>query len=166
MAQADKEMRLHGQDTGEWDSDLDERNRLRLKEIISQIGWPTISQYGREVSSAAWLIAQHSDPEPVFQAECLDLIHQLADDEIDPTNLAYFEDRVRVNQGKPQIYGTQFHMNVKKGILRPRPIEDEANLEERRKAVGLNSMAEYTAEMRAIYQRHKAGIKNNHKPQE
>lgn len=49
------------------------------------------------------------------------------------------EDRVRVADGKPQLYGTQLANNP----LRFEPIEDEAHVDARRSSVGLPPMAEY-----------------------
>jgi hypothetical protein len=41
-----------------------------------------------------------------------------------------------VNEGKKQLFGTQFYKN-KKCIFRPRPIRDMKNLDKRRKKYGL-----------------------------
>ncbi len=57
-------------------------------------------------------------------------------------DLAYLIDRVHVNEHKPQIYGTQFH--VVDGVRRPRPIRDSANVDKRRESMGLSTMKEYT----------------------
>src|SRR5262245_52143073 len=40
---------------------VDEQNRTRLDEIISQHGWPGASSVGTEAASAASLILQHAD---------------------------------------------------------------------------------------------------------
>jgi hypothetical protein len=57
-------------------------------------------------------------------------------------------DRILVAEGKPQRYGTQFH--TVDGKLVPRPIEDEANVDARRAAVGLGTMAEYNEQMQRM----------------
>ncbi|MFC5148986.1 hypothetical protein [Streptomyces aureoversilis] len=49
-------------------------------------------------------------------------------------------------EGQPQIYGTQYLTNA--GELRPRPIEDPEQMDERRAAVGLEPHAGYDARMR------------------
>jgi hypothetical protein len=51
-----------------------------------------------------------------------------------------------VGEHRKQTYGTQFH-----GKQEPAPIEDEAHVDERRKAVGLSSMAEYRRMMKKVY---------------
>src|SRR5688572_20374260 len=34
---------------------------VRLKQIISEFGWPTHRMVGRDGGTAAWLVAQHAD---------------------------------------------------------------------------------------------------------
>ena len=53
--------------------------------------------------------------------------------------------RVRVFGGRPQLYGTQFMYD--KDELKPLPIEDPENLDQRRAAVGLGPFAEHEAQM-------------------
>ena len=64
--------------------------------------------------------------------------------EVEATDVAYLFDRVAVAAKRPQRYGTQF-MNA----TEPFPIEDAANVDARRKAVGLDSMAEYAKQIAA-----------------
>jgi hypothetical protein len=104
---------------------------------------------GERASKAAWLLVQHADLDPAFQKQCLPLLEKtVAAGEGSAKDLAYLTDRVLVAEGKPQRYGTQFH-NVE-GKLVPRPIEDEANVDARRAAVGLGTMAEYTEQMQRM----------------
>ncbi|MEV0284793.1 MULTISPECIES: DUF6624 domain-containing protein [unclassified Kribbella] len=62
----------------------------------------------------------------------------------------YLEDRVRVNTGLPQLYGTQFvdHGNG----LEPQPIEDPSGLAARRAAAGMEPFEEYEATMHQVWQ--------------
>lgn len=48
---------------------VDRPNRERLKELMSEIGWPGNREVGRDGSQMAWLLAQHSPT--AFQRECL-----------------------------------------------------------------------------------------------
>jgi hypothetical protein len=50
-------------------------------------------------------------------------------------------------EGKLQIYGTQFQPS-KNGELNPYPIENPESVNDRRLAVGLNTLEERTAELR------------------
>jgi hypothetical protein len=56
---------------------------------------------------------------------------------------AYLKDRVLVNQGKKQLYGTQLKLNSKTHLYEPLPMESPANVDARRKAVGLSVLSDY-----------------------
>ena len=60
-------------------------------------------------------------------------------------DIAYLTDRVLVNEGKPQVYGTQFHRV--NGERKPRPIEDAETVDERRKSMQLTTLKDYAAFM-------------------
>lgn len=66
---------------------------------------------------------------------------------VDSRDVAYLIDRIRVNKGKKQMYGTQFFVN-KNGKFVPRPIYNKKDLNKRRKDVGLGSFASYKGKMR------------------
>ena len=135
---------------------IDMKNTARMKEILAQEGWPTKTLVGERASNAAWLLVQHADLDPAFQRQCLPLLEKtVAAGEGSAKDLAYLTDRVLVAEGKPQRYGTQFH-NVE-GKLVPRPLEDEANVDARRAAVGLGTMAEYTEQMQRMVRKVSGG---------
>lgn len=125
--------------------DIDAKHTARMKEIVDKFGWPGKSLVGIDGALAAWLLVQHADADPAFQRRCLKLMQSAPAEEVSNSDLAYLVDRVRVNSGERQVYGTQFWMVD--GRLVPRPIEDEANVDRRRADVGLETMAEYTKRM-------------------
>lgn len=151
LKEADQAMRQKMREGSEWDKEVDIKNTERLKEIIAEIGWPTISKVGAEAAMSAWLLVQHADYEPVFQSECLELMKTTSDD-VNPSWVALLEDRMRVNTGRPQLYGTQFYTD-ESGVFGPRPIEEMEGLEARRKAVGLEPFADYRARMEEVNKR-------------
>ena len=115
---------------------MDERNTARMKEIVKTHGWPGKSLVGDDGSRRAWLLVQHADRDVAFQKECLALLEEaVKSGEADGVNLAYLADRVATAEGRKQVYGTQF------GDGEPLPIEDEANVDARRKAIGLAPLA-------------------------
>jgi hypothetical protein len=90
--------------------EVHERNIARLKEIIAACGWPGQSLVGDDGSHAAWLIAQHAIGDPSFQRACATAIEEsIAKGQAPLAQLAFLVDRIRYFEGKPQIYGTQFH---------------------------------------------------------
>jgi len=79
----------------------------------------------------------------VFQRKCLELLAAaVRAKDAAPAHLAYLTDRVRVVAGEKQLYGTQMTY-TKDGEMVPSPIEDEANVDARRKEAGLPPLAEY-----------------------
>ncbi len=128
----------------------DQARTDRLKEIVAEHGWPTIDLVGEDGEDAAWAIAQHSDLDPEFQRDALELLRSaVAAGQASPGNLAYLEDRVAVAAGDPQHYGTQVGCGPD-GPAPATPIEDEADLEARREEAGLAPYSDYLAEMTAI----------------
>lgn len=144
MLAEDQRVRMEGTFEG------DQARTDRLKEIIATHGWPGISLVGEDGEDAAWAIAQHSDLDPEFQAEALERLRAaVAADDASPGNLAYLEDRVAVAAGEDQLYGTQVGCGPD-GPAPATPIRDEASVEERRAAAGLDPLADYLAEMAEI----------------
>lgn len=123
-------------------------NAARLTTIIDQHGWPGKSLVGEDGAWAAWLIAQHAISNPTFMRQCLYLLKQAdSKNEVFPWQAAMLEDRVRMYEGKPQIYGTQFQPD-KNGELISYPIEDPEYVNDRRRTIGLNTLEERAAELR------------------
>ena len=142
--------------------ELDERNTARMKEIIAKHGWPGVRLVGKDGANAAWLLVQHATHDLNFMEQCLALMSEsVKDGDASATDLAYLTDRVRVHEGKPQIYGTQFKF-APNGSLIAEPIEDEANVDARRKILGLPSMAEYEKVLKEVYGKSSKPPVNNH----
>ena len=124
--------------------EIDRANTEWMKEIIEKFGWPGKSLVGPQAAHAAWLLVQHADHDPKFQKRCLILIADAVQaGDAAGEDLAYLTDRVRIAEKKEQLYGTQLHQV--NGNLQPLPIEDETNVDKRRREVGLPSLAEYLA---------------------
>ena len=124
MAKLDQAIRKSG---GEITA-VDQKNLTRMKQIVSDFGWPTISLVGKKASHMAWLLVQHADTHLKFQKHCLNLMKEaIKKKEVMLPDIAYLTDRVLVNQGKLQIYGTQFY----------KPVRDKQDLNVRRLSMGL-----------------------------
>ena len=112
-------------------------------------GWPGVEGVGEDGAEAAWRIVQHAIGLPAFQRRCLALIEAaIAAGDAPAWQAAYLSDRIRTFEGRPQLYGTQFDWD-ENGEMSPLPIEDEANVDARRLALGLPPLAEITARHRA-----------------
>lgn len=131
-------------------TDIDRKNTARMKEIVDKHGWPGKSLVGVDGAHAAWLLVQHADRDREFQKRCLKLLERAVKArEATAADLAYLTDRVLVAEKKKQIYGTQFH--TVNGKMQPQAIDDEKNVDRRRKEAGLPSMAEYRKMMEKLY---------------
>ena len=131
---------------------IDRQNTLRIKTIIKEFGWPDPGLVGWDGSAAAFLLVQHADRQT--QKELLPLMQkQYRMRNLSGPNYALFIDRVLVNAGKPQIYGSQLKpfAQWKAGEPAFYPIDDEANVDKRRAEVGLSPLAEYRESMKRMY---------------
>ena len=128
---------------------VDSENNDWLKEVVENHGWPTTTLVGKDGARAAWLLIQHADADPQFQRKCLDLMVKLPSGKVSQKHIAFLTDRVLLAEGKKQVYGTQF--SKVDGKLRPRALEDEANVDKRRAEVGLPPLAEYAKQIEKIY---------------
>jgi hypothetical protein len=129
---------------------VDRANTARMKEIVARFGWPGQKMVGVDGAEAAFLLVQHADRDTAFQNRCLTLVQQaFAEGDASGQSLALLTDRVRVHQGRPQLYGSQTRF-VDHTVLVD-PIEDEVHVDERRARLGLPPMAEYLKLLKEMY---------------
>jgi hypothetical protein len=130
--------------------EIDRAHTERMKAIVRH-GWPGRSLVGDDGANAAWLLVQHAgNRELPFLEKCLELMRAAVEaGEASPKDLAYLIDRVRMYQGKPQVYGTQFKQ-ADGGAFVLYEIEDADRVELRRRSVGLPSLGEQEEMMRAF----------------
>ncbi|MEV5711608.1 DUF6624 domain-containing protein [Actinoallomurus sp. NPDC052274] len=156
IAMTDEDRRLQGDASAggpayeEWAKDVTAqlayrrvttRNADRLDQIMDEHGWPTIGLVGAEAARRAWLIAQHADRRLGVQRRAVRLMaNAAAIGEADAAMLAMLRDRVLVNEGREQIYGTQV-AGVVDGAPVLWPCADPASVNERRAEVGLDPLA-------------------------
>jgi len=128
----------------------DESNLRWLRELVAGKGFPTAAQVGEEGVNRAWLLMQHMDADPQFQAALLPVLEQrFKAGELGGDDLARFTDRVLKAQGKPQRYGTQFSPEAMGSAYFGLP--DEASLREveaNRRELGVMPLADYSCMMR------------------
>jgi hypothetical protein len=122
-----------------------ERQHIRvLRRLLEQHGWFVISRFGKQADLHAWLLTQHADSDVAFQKHVLTMLEPLVDQgETDPQNYAYLYDRIAMNEGRPQRFGTQGDCVGPR--WQPLPLDDEGRVDEFRARVGLPPIAEYEA---------------------
>lgn len=149
LARVEKEQALRRQWPNEPDEEffdkvrkIDKENTEFFKKFLKKFGWPQISKFGKEVAEAAWLTVQHT-PDKEFRKQCLVLMKSIDASEIEQPYLARTIDRIRVLDGKKQLYGTNF-TKAKDGKWQAQDIENPKNIDERRATMGLPLLAEDT----------------------
>jgi hypothetical protein len=131
---------------------IDSRNTAKMKRIIKQYNWPRSELVGWDGTEAASLVVQHSDHS--FQKALLPLMQkEYRTGHLAGPRYALFLDRVLVEDGKPQVYGSKAKSfdQWKGGEPALYPIEDEANVDKRRAEVGLSPLAEYREMLKQMY---------------
>ena len=129
-----------------WDAvkALDQENQTALLGMVPPEGWFTRSRYGPEASTAAFLIVQHSNPD--LWRRFLPVLEPLvATGEIRGLEYAEMFDRLRQSDGEPQYYGTQVGCRYGTNVWSTGEIQDEAHVDERRAALGIEPLAEQMA---------------------
>ena len=128
----------------------------RLWEILDDYeSWPGWRLVGRDGAAAAWLVAQSAIDDVGLERRCLEMLEiAVACGDADPVHFAYLADRVRMNDGRDQLYGSQFVLG-EHGDLEPWPVDDPAAVDARRARLGLPPFAAHAAAMRERW--HDAG---------
>jgi hypothetical protein len=114
-----------------------------MRGVLAQHSWPGRRLVGEEGSHGAWILLQHADRDTALQRTALRLLESAVQSgDASRGDLAYLTDRVRVAEGRPQVYGTQLQYD-NRGCASPRPTEEPAQLDARRASAGLEPVAEY-----------------------
>lgn len=122
---------------------IDSTNINYIESIFKTKGYPGKSMVGEPTNTVAWSVLQHSNK----IGEYLPLVKRAGEEGEIPMNLvAMMEDRYLMNEGKPQIYGTQGRMDDDKNYIWP--IQDPENVNKRRKEAGFDaSIEEYAKQL-------------------
>lgn len=135
--------------------EIDSSNIRRVKQIISQLGYPGKSLVGEPTNEAAWYVIQHSNSIDQF----FPLVEQAGKNKELPFKLvAMMQDRLLVHQGKEQLYGTQARCdNPPAGSVGNQqpdcyiwPIKDAAQVNKRRQQAGFADTVEENAKRLGI----------------
>jgi hypothetical protein len=142
----------------------DSLNLMQIDDILNNYGWLSAIDVGDTASMTIFLVIQHSNL--VNRLKYLPIMRDaVKKGKAKPKHLALLEDRVALEQGRKQIYGSQIGFNVIDSTNYVLPLEDPENVDKRRNAVGLEPIAEYVAYWNIIwniqdYMRHEKGHPN------
>ncbi len=128
---------------------IDSQNVRQVLAIIDSLGWLGQSAVGARANQTLWLVIQHADIET--QVRYLPLLKKSVDKgESRMIDYAYLLDRVLMRTGKKQMYGTQV-ISGASGSYEFYQIEDEANVNARRVAIGMEPIEEYAKKFGIVY---------------
>ena len=129
--------------------EIDVPNTKRMNEILASHGFPTMSMVGRDGVGAFVTMLQHVRDIETRKKSAVGMARAYEDKVILPNQYAGFVDRLLIDQGKAQRYGSNFQMKDGKMVMTP--VEDPKNLEKRRKKLGLPTMSEYMKMLKEMY---------------
>ena len=110
--------------------------RLRTLAADRRAPWPTRSAVGAAGVRAVWVLAAR---DTALQRTILHRMMESGPDEALAADVAVLEDRLRIQAGRKQIYGTQQRLTGAGVVLAP--MEDSAHVDLRRDAAGLPPLA-------------------------
>lgn len=120
----------------------DKINLIKVEAIIKRYNWPYNDKISNEGSRTIFLVLQHSrlDVQKKYFPRINDATNA---GKIKPSSLGMFEDRIAIQEGKPQVYGTQVAQDIETKSFSVLPIINPETVDERRKSIGLIPIAEY-----------------------
>ncbi len=125
---------------------VDSLNQAIVFGILDKEGWPSHLSY--KANRAIWIVIDHSDL--ANRSKYLELVKEKAEEGVlDKTDYAILNDRVLMEEGKPQVYGTQIKMaamivdNEVAMQLCLWPVDNPAALDSLRSTVGLSPIQDY-----------------------
>ncbi|WAU79975.1 hypothetical protein O1Q96_09615 [Streptomyces sp. Qhu-G9] len=119
-----------------------------LRSMLDEHGWPGHRLVGERGSRAAWQIATYCGDD-ALQARACDLLEKaVRQQDADPLHYALLADRLCLNRGEPQRFGT-LYIPTHSGVLELYRVGEPERLDDRRHALGLEPHAAYARNLRA-----------------
>jgi len=118
-------------------------NEEQLLKLLDQYGWPTASAVTEVAAAGAALIINHASHE--LRAKYFPMLEKaFKNGEAQPLRYAKMCDRLLVEEGKEQLYGTQ--MKFDNMVRKPYPIKEPEKVDKRRAKIGLGPLKPYLKE--------------------
>ena len=119
----------------------DSLNCIIASSFLDKYGWPNPNLFSNNTNKAIFYVIQHSELNIQKKYEKV-LEKAFKEKQLSPQKYASFKDRLNMEQGDYQIYGTQLKSLIN-DKLNFHPIYHEKSVNKRRKNVGLNTIQEY-----------------------
>lgn len=122
---------------------IDKNHRINeniVKDILEKYGWPAKEIIGERGNWTICNVIQHSDNS--VRVQYLPMMRQaVKDKKLQPRFLVRAEDRIATERGDLQIYGGQMKYYPETKSFNLWPVFDPENIDKRRTAIGLDSIA-------------------------
>ncbi|MCD8073269.1 MAG: hypothetical protein LUE10_08975 [Alistipes sp.] len=126
---------------------IDAQSAREVTAVIDRVGWPGEDMVGSEGAETVFLAIQHADDLEVQQKYIPLLRQAVLEGRAEGWQLAFLTDRILMNQGKKQIYGTQkvisYTDDSESYII---PLEYPERVDSLRAEIGLEPLAEELGE--------------------
>ena len=114
----------------------DHKNQELVISILDKCGIPTSQEVNKQQMNAIWLVLQHTEPK--FRKRYFPLIEEAVNNgDLSKQQYALMKDRILMDEGKPQIYGSQ----IKNGKLYKLEAPEKVN--ERRAEMEMGHIEDY-----------------------
>lgn len=133
----------------QWDNFKDSvftSHKVQVEKLFKKYGYLGFDKVGQDGSDNFWLIVQHCDKFPEFQKKVLIAMNkEVQNKNANPKNYAYLYDRLEVNAGNKQLFGTQVEYEVETSgrAFVKHGLTDSVNVDLHRKKYDLNPLKEY-----------------------
>ena len=122
--------------------EIDKENVAALKGILAECGWIDATRFGARVAQAAFLIVQHSNDDELMGGALPHIEADAKAKRINGDQYALLYDRLTLSRGGLQRYGSQLSTRDN-GEMFADKLEDPEHVDERRKELGMQSLASY-----------------------
>jgi hypothetical protein len=121
---------------------IDKENQQLVVSAIEKCGFPLVEKHGYTSVEAVFLVIQHAGKG--LREKYFPQIKKSADQgDLQLSKVALMEDRMLIDRGEKQKYGSQVQKKNGSEIWSLYPIEDPQNVNKRRAQVGLGPIEEY-----------------------
>ena len=135
---------------GPLNMDIERKNLAIVLSIIEYCGFPEKKVVGDTGMTAVFLVFQHSTRK--VREKYLPKIMECAKNgDLSMSEVALMEDRLLMENGEKQKFGTQIVKDRKKGIWIVYPIEDPKHVNIRRASIGLQPIEKYLEQWKIIF---------------
>jgi hypothetical protein len=117
-------------------------NEKKISAILDNSGWPAKEIIGERGNRTICNVIQHADND--VRIKYLPMMKQaVLDKQLNPQLLVRAEDRIATERGDLQIYGGQMKFYPETKTFNVWPVLDPVNIDQRRAAIGLGSIADH-----------------------